>query len=134
MKFFVSVDTCVLILVLNAALHHPSIISILPDYVFRHYRYLRTKEPDLTPNLQIQLTKTFDTDISLPMTIPSSHDVFDRILKLSEQSQDLQLSDRQKFYRNLAVYVWIFFRNFEYHLFSFHSENYIKSLKWILIF
>ena len=45
-------DTCALIVVLNAALHHPSIISVLPDYVFRHYRYLRTKEPDLTPNLQ----------------------------------------------------------------------------------
>ncbi len=106
-EFFVS-DTCALILVLNAALYHPSIISVLPDYVFRHYRYLRTKEPDLTPNLQIQLTKTIDHDLSLPITIPSSHDVFERILKLSEQVQDLQLNDRQKFYRNLAVYVLIF--------------------------
>lgn len=96
-------DTCALILVLNAALHHPSIISVLPDYVFRHYRYLRTKEPDLTPNLEIQLTKTGDLDLSLPITIPSSHDVFERILKLSEQGQDLQANDRQKFYRNLAL-------------------------------
>ncbi|CAF3546087.1 unnamed protein product [Adineta steineri] len=100
--------TCALILVLNAALHHPSIISVLPDYVFRHYRYLRTKEPDLTPNLQTnfshgQLTKTFDVDISLPTTVSSSHDVFERILKLFEQGQDLQAIDRQKFYRNLAA-------------------------------
>jgi hypothetical protein len=50
-------DTCALILVLNAASHHPSIISVLPDYVFRHYRYLRTKEPDLTPNLQTVIYK-----------------------------------------------------------------------------
>lgn len=99
----VFVDTCALILVLNAALHHPSIISILPDYVFRHYRYLRTKEPDLTPNLQIELTKTRDLDLSLPLSIPSSHDVFERILKLSEQSEDLHPNDRQKFYRNLAL-------------------------------
>ncbi|CAF2644910.1 unnamed protein product [Rotaria sp. Silwood2] len=100
--------TCALILVLNAALHHPSIVSVLPDYVFRHYRYLRTKEPELTPNLQtsfsrVQLTKTFDVDTSLPVTIPSSHDVFERILKLSEQSQDLHPNDRQKFYRSLAA-------------------------------
>ncbi|UJR35873.1 hypothetical protein I4U23_028616 [Adineta vaga] len=100
--------TCALIVVLNATLHHPSIISILPDYVFRHYRYLRTKEPDLTPNLETnfslnQLTTTFNADSSLPVTIPSSHDVFERILKLSEQSQDLHASDRQKFYRNLAT-------------------------------
>jgi hypothetical protein len=54
---FIFIDTCALILVLNAALHHPSIISVLPDYVFRHYRYLRTKEPDLTPNLQIVIYK-----------------------------------------------------------------------------
>jgi hypothetical protein len=54
---FIFIDTCALILVLNAALHHPSIISVLPDYVFRHYRYLRTKEPDLTPNLQIVISK-----------------------------------------------------------------------------
>jgi hypothetical protein len=97
-------DTCALILVLNAALHHPSIISVLPDYVFRHYRYLRTKEPDLTPNLQIQLSKTIDLDLSLPVTIPSSHDVFERILKLSEQGHDLHSNDQQKFYRNLAMY------------------------------
>lgn len=90
-------------MVLNAALHHPSIISALPDYVFRHYRYLRTKEPDLTPNLENQLTNRFNTDISLPPTISSSHDVFERILKLSEQSQDLHSNDRQKFYRNLAM-------------------------------
>jgi len=49
---FSFLDTCRLILVLNAALNHPSIITVLPDYVLRHYRYLRTKEPDLTPNLQ----------------------------------------------------------------------------------
>jgi hypothetical protein len=48
---FYILDTCALIVVLNAALNYPSIISIVPDYVFRHYRYLRTKEPDLTPNL-----------------------------------------------------------------------------------
>ncbi len=106
-------------MVLNAALHYPSIISVLPDYVFRHYRYLRTKEPDLTPNLQIQLTKTFDIDVSLPITIPSSHDVFERILKLSEQSQDLHSSDRQKFYRNLAVYVQNFIFQFRIKLFLF---------------
>jgi hypothetical protein len=39
------------------------------------------------------------------MTIPSSHDVFERILKFSEQNQDLHPNDRQKFYRNLAMYV-----------------------------
>ena len=103
--FVFFVDTCALILVLNAALYHPSIISVLPDYVFRHYRYLRTKEPDLTPNLQTQLSKTIDLDLSLPKIIPSSHDVFERILKLSEQGHDLHAADRQKFYRNLAVYV-----------------------------
>ncbi|CAF1642048.1 unnamed protein product [Adineta ricciae] len=102
--------TCALIVVLNAALYHPSIISILPDYVFRHYRYLRTKEPDLTPNLEknsshshLTTTTTFNADTSLSITSPSSHDVFERILKLSEQGQDLHASDRQKFYRNLAA-------------------------------
>lgn len=79
---------------------------MLPDYVFRHYRYLRTKEPDLTPDLQNQLTRSFDLEISIPITIPSSHDVFERILKLSEQGLDLHANERQKFYRNLAVYVF----------------------------
>lgn len=92
-----------MIVVLNAVVHHPSIISVLPDYVFRHYRYLRTKEPDLTPNLQNQLINRFSIDISPSITIPSSHDVFERILKLSEQSHDLNSHDRQKFYRNLAM-------------------------------
>ncbi|CAF3330674.1 unnamed protein product [Rotaria socialis] len=96
--------TCALILVLNAALHHPSIVAVLPDYVFRHYRYLRTKEPELTPNLQTNFSDVkFEIDASLPITIPSSHDAFERILKLSEQSQDLHANDRQKFYRNLAA-------------------------------
>jgi hypothetical protein len=50
-------------------------------------------------------------DISLPIIIPSSHDVFERILKLSQQSQDLNSNDRQKFYRNLAVYFINFIFN-----------------------
>ncbi|CAM4807411.1 unnamed protein product [Rotaria magnacalcarata] len=96
--------TCALILVLNAALHHPSIVSVLPDYVFRHYRYLRTKEPELTPNLQTNFSDVkFEVDASLSITIPSSHDAFERILKRSEQSQDLHANDRQQFYRNLAA-------------------------------
>ena len=100
--------TCALIVVLNAAVHHPSIISVLPDYVFSHYRYLRTKEPDLTPNLQRcfsqgQLPTSFDVDLSLPPPIRSSHDVFERILKRSQLGQDLPACDRQKFYRNVAT-------------------------------
>ena len=55
--FLLKLDTCALIVVLNAAVNYPSIISVLPDYVFRHYRYLRTKEPNLTPDLQRVTTR-----------------------------------------------------------------------------
>jgi hypothetical protein len=40
------------------------------------------------------------------MTVRSSHDVFERILKRSEHDQDLPVRDRQQFYRNLAAYEY----------------------------
>ena len=124
-----------MIVVLNATLHHPSIISVLPDYVFRHYQYLRTKEHDLTPDLHNQLTGSIDLDVSLPPAISlSSHDVFERILKLSEQGLDLIANERQKFYRNLATYVVFLIHRTQLNKTFFNSVNYINSPKWISIF
>ncbi|CAJ0961347.1 unnamed protein product, partial [Mesorhabditis belari] len=36
-------------LILSAASIHPPVLSILPAYVIRHYKYLRVSEPDLVP-------------------------------------------------------------------------------------
>lgn len=44
---------CVLLLIFNAAVNCPSIMSLLEEHTIRHYRYLRDTIPNLIPNLPL---------------------------------------------------------------------------------
>lgn len=42
-----------LMLILNAASVHDPLCSLLPEFVVRHYRYLRSSMPDLIPFVKV---------------------------------------------------------------------------------
>lgn len=44
---------CVLIMIFNAALHMPPMLSLLPETTIKHYAYLRDTMPNLVPHLPI---------------------------------------------------------------------------------
>lgn len=44
---------CILIMIFNAALHMPPMLSLLPEPTIKHYAYLRDTMPNLVPNLPI---------------------------------------------------------------------------------
>lgn len=46
-------DICILILVLNAAQHCPTMIDLFEQHTLRHYSYLRDTMPSLVPVLKL---------------------------------------------------------------------------------
>ena len=48
-------DIGVLLLVFNATVACPTMISLFPDYAVRHYNYLRDTIPHLVPKLQVSM-------------------------------------------------------------------------------
>jgi len=46
-------DTSILVLIFNAAIDCPTMTPLFPDYLTRHYTYLRDILPDLVPSLKV---------------------------------------------------------------------------------
>lgn len=51
-------DICILILVLNAAQHCPTMIDLFEQHTLRHYSYLRDTMPTLVPMLKLADTSS----------------------------------------------------------------------------
>lgn len=59
LKFYFCADVCVLLLIFNAAVNCPSIMSLLEEHTIRHYRYLRDTIPNLIPCLPVIFFRIF---------------------------------------------------------------------------
>ncbi|KAJ1373351.1 hypothetical protein KIN20_035726 [Parelaphostrongylus tenuis] len=96
-----------LILVLNAAANYEPIISLLPQCVLKHYRFLRAASPELVAPIKVLANPGNGTDgvVQPPSTelSSSSWDVLvDTYERLQETSREPTLADRNALRRYIA--------------------------------
>lgn len=74
----ISIDICILILVLNAAKHSQTIVPLLEPQILKHYSYLRDTLPTLVPELC--LPNENGVAIARPTTVPESLQFLNNII------------------------------------------------------
>ncbi|KAF5275636.1 hypothetical protein FQA39_LY06748 [Lamprigera yunnana] len=76
---------CILILILNAAKHSPTISPLLEPHTLRHYVYLRDTMPNLVPDLS--LSKFSSNIIVKPGSVPESFEFLKTIVNSLDSTE-----------------------------------------------
>ncbi|KAJ1352089.1 hypothetical protein KIN20_008280 [Parelaphostrongylus tenuis] len=103
----ISRDIAKLILVLNAAANYEPIISLLPQCVLRHYRFLRVASPEFVAPIKVLASPGNGTDdVVQPWSRKLSSSTWDILVdtykRLQETSREPTLDDRNALRRDIA--------------------------------
>ncbi|KIH56190.1 HEAT repeat protein, partial [Ancylostoma duodenale] len=100
-------DIAKLILILNAAANYEPIVSLLPECVLKHYRFLRAAAPDLVPPIKVLEKSSTISNSAVPSTSKEQPATTSDILvnayeRLQEVIREPTLADRNALRRYIV--------------------------------
>ncbi|RCN29558.1 hypothetical protein ANCCAN_24678 [Ancylostoma caninum] len=103
----VVLDIAKLILILNAAANYEPIVSLLPECVLKHYRFLRAAAPDLVPPIKVLEKSSTILNSAVPSTSKEQPATTSDILvnayeRLQEVIREPTLADRNALRRYIV--------------------------------
>lgn len=86
-KYFLILDICLLMLVLNAAKWSATIIPLLEPHTLRHYYYLRDTMPSFVPVLD--LSDSNSPTFTRPLSVPQSYEFLNNVISNLDITQSM---------------------------------------------